>query len=65
MFCSGCAAAVQSALSHVDGVRHISVDLEKKTATVNYDPSRATLERMEAAVSAAGYKATLIDSTGE
>jgi mercuric ion transport protein len=65
MFCGGCAAAVQSALSHVDGVRHVSVDLEKKTATVDCDPSRARVDRMEAAVAATGYKATLIDSTVE
>ena len=65
MFCSGCAAAVESALSRVDGIHGVSVNLEKKSATVEYDPSRATFERMQAAVSAAGYNASLAGSGKE
>jgi copper chaperone CopZ len=59
MFCSGCAAVVESALSHVDGVQHVSVSLETKTATVQYDPAQTTLERLQAAVSQAGYRPSI------
>lgn len=59
MFCSGCAAMVESALSRVDGVRRVTVNLEQKSAAVEYDPSRVTPERMQAAVSEAGYTASV------
>lgn len=59
MFCAGCAAAVESSLSRVEGIRRVSVSLEDNTATVEYDPSRVSSERMIQAVSDAGYKARL------
>jgi copper chaperone CopZ len=65
MFCSGCAAIVESALSHVDGVRRVSVSLEQKSAAVEYEPSRVTPERMQAAVSGAGYTASVVNSDKE
>ncbi len=65
MFCSGCAAMVESALSRVDGVRRVSVSLEQKSAAVEYDAARVTLERMQAAVSEAGYTASIASSDKE
>lgn len=56
MACAGCSGAVEKALSKLDGVSSAKVDLAKKTAYVDYDPAKLTLQDLKAAVERAGYK---------
>ena len=61
MSCATCVAHVQKALARSKGVEQVSVNLATATARVSYDQSVVTLEDLQKAVAAAGYK--LIVST--
>lgn len=54
MSCSHCAMAVEKALSDVDGVRSVAVDLSGGTASVE---GEAAIEMLVAAVTEEGYRA--------
>ncbi|HEX8849888.1 MAG TPA: cation transporter [Gemmatimonadaceae bacterium] len=56
MSCGHCVAAVKKALAGVDGVTVDSVAIG--TATVEYDPSVASVEKIADAVNDAGYEAS-------
>jgi len=56
MACAGCSAAVEKALQKLDGVSSARVDLAKKTAYVEYDSAKLTVQDFKRAVEAAGYK---------
>ena len=56
MTCGHCVAWVKKALAGVDGVAIESVAIG--TATVDYDPTVASPEKIAKAVSDAGYEAT-------
>lgn len=53
MMCQHCRAAVEKALTAVDGVKSVDVSLEKKCATVT---GTANLEALKKAVTDAGYE---------
>lgn len=55
MSCGHCVASVKKALDAVDGVTAAQVAIG--TATVEYDPARATPEQIAEAVNDAGYAA--------
>lgn len=57
MMCNHCKAHVEKALSGVDGVTEVLVDLDAKTATVI---GSADAEALKAAVTEAGYEVTAI-----
>ena len=59
MTCGGCTGSVQRALGKIDGVSHAEVTLRPGVATMTADPARVTAARIEAAISALGYAATL------
>jgi copper chaperone CopZ len=56
MACAGCSAVVENALSRLDGVSSAKVDLGRKTAYVDYDPAKITVQDFKKVVEAAGYK---------
>jgi Cu+-exporting ATPase len=56
MHCAACVGKVERALDEVPGVEEASVNLATERATVAYDPGRADLARLRAAVAAAGYE---------
>lgn len=60
MDCASCPAIVTAALSKVDGVAEVKVDLTLKTARVRYDDQRATIQRLVSAATNAGFPATEI-----
>ena len=62
MTCAACPITVRKALSHVAGVSASTVDMEARTATVTFDPTRTTPEALAAAVSQAGYPAKVLRS---
>ena len=55
MSCSHCVNAVTKAVEGLDGVSKVKVDLEAKTATVDYDSDRITPEIIKAAIEDEGY----------
>ena len=68
MSCASCANNVESAIRSVSGVAAASVNFGAEQATVTYDSQRTDLERIQNAVSEAGYSASLQESemlTGE
>ena len=57
MTCANCQKHVGEALRSVPGVASATVDLVFHRASVTYDPAKATVEDMSAAVERAGYRA--------
>ena len=46
MMCAGCSARVEQKLNSLDGIETAAVNLPARTALVEYDPQRISLERM-------------------
>ena len=58
MTCELCPLTVKKSLEGVPGVSYIKVDLRQKTATVKFDPDKATVGTLIKATTNAGYPAT-------
>ena len=58
MTCAACAARIEKTLNRVPGVA-ANVNFAAETASVGFDPARATPEALIAAVARAGYGATV------
>jgi len=56
MHCAACVGKVERALGAVPGVEEAAVNLATEQATVAFDPARADVDRLRAAVGAAGYE---------
>jgi copper chaperone CopZ len=56
MNCGGCVRHVNNGLEKMEGVTSVSVSLADKNATVQFDPEKTNVDKMVAAVQAAGYK---------
>ncbi|WP_415764696.1 mercury resistance system periplasmic binding protein MerP [Pseudomonas sp. ZB1P45] len=59
MTCEVCPITVKKALQKVPGVNAVTVDFDKKTATVTFDPDQATYEALTKATMNAGYPSTV------
>jgi Cu+-exporting ATPase len=55
MHCASCAAAIEDSLNKVGGVSRVAVNFATEKAYVEYDPARATPQKLEEAVREAGY----------
>jgi len=55
MTCENCVRHVEDALRGVPGVSSAKVDFGTQKASVDYDPSEATVEALTSAVDEAGY----------
>ena len=64
MTCSACSAHVEKAVGKVDGVNDFSVSLLTNSMSVNYDESKTSSREIIAAVTAAGYGASVAGETG-
>lgn len=53
--CEHCDRAITQALSALDGVESVKVDLEAKNVAVDYDDSAVPRERLVAAIEEEGY----------
>jgi mercuric ion binding protein len=60
MTCGTCPIVVKKALEKVPGVSAAAVDFDKKTATVTFDPDKASTVRLTQATTAAGFPSKLI-----
>ena len=56
MHCAACVGKVEHALAAVAGVESANVNLATERATIAFDPAQTDLERLRAAVEAAGYE---------
>jgi len=65
MTCSACSAHVEKAVSRVEGVSSVSVNLLGNSMMVDYDAARTTPETIIQAVEAAGYGAALPAKAGK
>ncbi|HDQ40887.1 MAG TPA: copper-translocating P-type ATPase [Desulfonatronum sp.] len=59
MTCAACVRRVENAVSELDGVRSVSVNLATENMTVEWDPERITPEHIADAVAQAGYSLIL------
>jgi mercuric ion binding protein len=55
----GCPITVKKALEKVSGVTSATVDFDKKTASVTFDPDKASPARLVKATSDAGHPSTV------
>jgi Cu2+-exporting ATPase len=55
MMCASCAANVERKLNSLDGVMSASVNLPNRTALIEYDTERITLEQMKEVLGSIGY----------
>lgn len=55
--CEICAKNVENAVGALDGIEGVKVDVEKKTATVTFLPTRVELVTIESSIIQAGYDA--------
>ncbi len=53
--CGHCVATIERALRALEGVKAVSASETTKQVTVDYDPSRVSLERIEATLDEEGY----------
>ena len=58
MTCAVCPITVRKALEKVSGVTSATVDFDKKTASVTFDPDKASPATLAKATSDAGYPST-------
>ena len=59
MTCPMCEFTIKKSLSSVAGTENISINYADKTATVTFDPQQTNSNALTAAVTNAGYPATL------
>jgi len=55
MTCGHCQKRVTDAISSLEGVESVNVDLESEHATVSFDPNKISLDDIKAAIWKAGY----------
>lgn len=55
MACASCSANVERKLQSLEGINEASVSLASRSALVDYDPQRITLEQMKEAINDIGY----------
>lgn len=53
--CEHCVNAINGALKGLSGVEAVSTDIPTKTVHLRYDPSKLSLEKVEAVLDDVGY----------
>ena len=56
MSCQHCVKTVTDALTEVEGVQRVKVNLRKGEATLRFDEARATTAHLTAAITDAGFE---------
>ncbi len=56
MSCMHCVGKVEKGLSEKEGILSAEVDLEKKQATVRYDPQKVSVEEIKKKITEVGYQ---------
>ena len=55
MSCEHCVKTVTKAVNALPGIGALNVDLKNKTVTVEHEPTRTTLDKIEHAIEDEGY----------
>jgi copper chaperone CopZ len=58
--CQSCANAITNALSRLDGVQQVTVDIATKTVDVLYEQDRVTVQAILQRLDDAGFPATVV-----
>lgn len=53
--CAGCAASIQKALAHRDGIQAVTVDVSAKQVTVTFDAARTDRAQIADALTDIGF----------
>ncbi len=53
--CDGCAKGIKNALSNLEGIERIEVDVAAKTVAVSYEPNSVMESRIISTLDDAGY----------
>ena len=61
MKCGMCERKITKAIKSVDGVENVDVNAKTRTAVVTFNSTRASLEKVETAISTIGYTANKRD----
>ena len=59
MTCAVCPITVKKALERVSGVTDVKVDFDSKTATLSFDPDKASFAALTKATADAGYPSSV------
>lgn len=59
MTCAVCPITIKKALEHVSGVQKVKVDYASKTATVEFDDTNVTADKLTEATTFAGFPSTV------
>ena len=62
--CEHCARTVTNALSPLEGVERVAVDIPAKRVTVDYDPARVDVEQMSASLAEEDYPVAGVEGVG-
>jgi mercuric ion binding protein len=57
MTCAACTVTLKAAVKKLDGISSVSASVEKKSATVEYDPKRTDADAIKKAIDSTGYSA--------
>jgi mercuric ion transport protein len=56
MTCNGCERTVSRIVGNLDGVTSSKADFSSSTLSVDYDPSKVTIDMIKDAIAKVGYK---------
>jgi copper ion binding protein len=56
MTCSGCERTVSKVVGNIEGVKSSKADLASSSISVEYDPSKVTIDNIKTAINKVGYK---------
>jgi len=59
MTCAVCPITVKKAIERVPGVTDAKVDFDKKTASISFDPDKASTDTLTKATADAGYPSSV------
>lgn len=54
--CGHCKTSIEEAVSALDGIRSVDVDIEPRTVRLSYDESRVGMEDIRGTIEAIGYE---------
>lgn len=63
MACSACSANIEKRLNELEGITSASISLPARSALVDFDPEKITLEKMKAEINGLGYDLVIDKNT--
>ncbi len=59
MTCQGCVASIYNATADIEGLTNMSIDLSANNATVTFDDSQTSADKIVSAIEDAGFDAAV------